>query len=180
MIAGTGSVCCGCNEKGELRSIGGWGHLIGDEGSGYAIGRDMLTAVTHYWDGYGEETSLAKELKKMLLNDRQKLIAYVYENNKSNVAKLARLTVQEAAAGDDVAKEILCRNARELSKQVKTLATGLSIQTGEVALLGGLLENDTLYRAYLVEEIRRVCPELVCVAPRQNALIGAVLMAQII
>ena len=52
------------------------------------------------------------------------------------------------------------------------------MQQGEIALLGGLLENDTIYRKSLVKEIQNTNPGFVCVTPKQNALTGAVLMAQ--
>ena len=179
VVAGTGSICCGRNEAGDYITVGGWGHLIGDEGSGYAIGRDVLKAVTHYWDGYGEETSLVKAVIDTLhLEDRQQMIAYVYENSKSSVAKAARIAEQEAAKGDDVAKKILLKNAGDLAKLVKAATVQLSMQQGEIALLGGLLENDTIYRKNLVKEIQNTNPGFVCVAPKQNALTGAVLMAQ--
>ena len=174
VVAGTGSICCGRNEAGDYITV-----LIGDEGSGYAIGRDVLKAVTHYWDGYGEETSLVKAVIDTLhLEDRQQMIAYVYENSKSSVAKAARIAEQEAAKGDDVAKKILLKNAGDLAKLVKAATVQLSMQQGEIALLGGLLENDTIYRKNLVKEIQNTNPGFVCVAPKQNALTGAVLMAQ--
>ena len=179
VVAGTGSICCGRNEAGDYITVGGWGHLIGDEGSGYAIGRDVLKAVTHYWDGYGEETGLVKAVIDTLhLEDRQKMIAYVYENSKSSVARAARIAEQEAANGDAVAKKILLKNAGDLAKQVKAVTARLSMQQGEIALLGGLLENDTIYRKSLVKEIQNTNPGFVCVTPKQNALTGAVLMAQ--
>ena len=179
VVAGTGSICCGRNEAGDYITVGGWGHLIGDEGSGYAIGRDVLKAVTHYWDGYGEETGLVKAVIDTLhMEARQKMIAYVYENSKSSVARAARIAEQEAANGDAVAKKILLKNAGDLAKQVKAVTARLSRQQGEIALLGGLLENDTIYRKSLVKEIQNTNPGFVCVTPKQNALTGAVLMAQ--
>ena len=179
VVAGTGSVCYGQNEKGEEVGAGGWGHLLGDEGSGYAIGRDVLREVTHCWDGYGMETSLVKAVEENLyLDTPQKLIAYVYENDKSSVAKVARIAEQEASRGDKTANRILQSNARELGYQVKAVAKRLSMSRGEVALLGGLLENETVYRKYLVDEISSLCSGLICVKPRQNALAGALMMAK--
>lgn len=178
VVAGTGSVCCGRNEAGDYITAGGWGHLIGDEGSGYAIGRDVLKAVTHYWDGYGEETGLIHAVKEILdLGDRQKMIAYVYENSKSSVARAARIAEQEAAKGDAAAMTILQKNAESLAELIKAVITRLSMQQGEIALLGGLLENDTIYRKKLVDEIQARNPGFICVAPKQNALTGAVMMA---
>lgn len=179
VVAGTGSICCGRNASGSRVRIGGWGHLLGDEGSGYAIGRDALKAVTHYWDGFGEKTSLVTAIEKELqLSERQEMIAYVYSNDKSSVAKVSRIVEAQAATGDSVALAVLKEQANQLSILAETVCRRLHMECGEVALLGGLLENDTIYRTYLVREIEKRCHGLVCVAPRQNAAAGAVMMAQ--
>ena len=78
LIAGTGSICFGKNEAGEYARSGGWGHLIGDEGSGYALGRDALAAVARAWDGWGEETLLTRLLAQKLELDDQKKNHFLY------------------------------------------------------------------------------------------------------
>ncbi len=179
LVAGTGSICCGRNAEGDTLRAGGWGHLLGDEGSGYAIGRDVIKAVSHLWDGYGAPTCLAELLAEQFhLDDRQKVIAYVYKNDKSYVAQASRLAEQAVAGGDAVALQILQDNACQVSRQVAAVVNGLHMEQGEIALLGGLLENDTVYRKFVVAEIEKSCPGFRCVAPRQNAAVGAVMMAQ--
>ena len=177
VVAGTGSVCCGKNLKSEFITVGGWGHLLGDEGSGYAIGRDAIKAVIAIMDGYGEKTRLEYAVKeKFDLDSRRKIIEYVYNNNKSSVAAIAKTVLDEAQNGDKVSIEILQRNAKELCRQIGALKEKLSLKECEVALLGGLLENDTLYRKYLVDEINNISG-LSCVTPKQSALMGACMMA---
>lgn len=179
LIAGTGSICYGRNEDGENIRVGGWGHLIGDEGSAYAIGRDALRAVTHLKDGYGEPTQLAELVKERLcLDSRQKLIDYIYKNDKSYVARVSRLVEQAATQGDTVAIKILHDNALSVSKQVEVVVKQLRMKKGEVALCGGLLENDTIYRKFVIQEIEKGCPGFECVAPKQNAAVGAAMMAK--
>ena len=179
LIAGTGSICYGRNEEGKNIRVGGWGHLIGDEGSGYAIGRDALQAVTHLKDGYGEPTQLAELLNEQLsLNSRQKIIDYTYKNNKSYVAQISQLVEQAASQGDAVSIKILQDNAFSVSKQVIAAVRQLRVKTGEVALCGGLLENDTIYRKFVIREIEKGCPGFDCVAPKHSAAIGAVMMAK--
>lgn len=179
LVAGTGSVCFGRNALGDKVSIGGWGHLLGDEGSGYAIGRDALKAVIKYWDGYGKETIMTEILERQLqIADRQTMIAYVYENDKSSVAKIARIVEEAAAVGDKCAMDILKENAEQISELVETACRRLQMMNGEAALSGGMLENNTIYRSIVVQEIERRCPDLVCTEPRQNAAAGAVMMAQ--
>ena len=84
LIAGTGSICFGKNGAGDYARSGGWGHLIGDEGSGYALGRDALAAVARAWDGWGEKTLLSRLLaEEMELDDQKKIISYTYGGDKS-------------------------------------------------------------------------------------------------
>lgn len=176
---GTGTFCFGKNDNGDSLRIGGWGHLIGDEGSGYALGRDALLAVTHEWDGYGEATSLTRAVKEeMQLDTHEKLVAYVYGNDKSVVAACSHIVEREAAAGDFVAKAILRNNAKALASQAAATVKRLKMESGEVTLLGGLVENDTVYRGFLREAIAESIPDFLCIVPRQTAAVGAVIMAR--
>lgn len=175
---GTGTFCFGKNEDGERVRVGGWGHLIGDEGSGYALGRDALSAVTRDWDGCGEKTTLTKAVREELrLDTHEKLVAYVYGNDKSVVAAFSHIVEREATAGDPVANAILRANAKALVKQASAAAERLNMRGGEMALLGGLAENDTVYRGFLLEAVTEYMPDFLCIAPKQTAAIGAVIMA---
>src|SRR5947208_11441050 len=62
IIAGTGAIVYGRNASGEAARAGGWGHMIGDEGSGYWIGREALTAVMRAGDGRGPATGLTDDI----------------------------------------------------------------------------------------------------------------------
>ena len=78
LIAGTGSICFGRGRNGEEARSGGWGHLIGDEGSAYALGRDALSAVARAMDGYGKQTMLTSLLASELgLDTRSRIISYM-------------------------------------------------------------------------------------------------------
>src|SRR5204863_550463 len=62
IISGTGSIVYGRNDRVEAARAGGWGHMIGDEGSGYWIGREALAAVMRAADGRGPSTALTAEI----------------------------------------------------------------------------------------------------------------------
>lgn len=178
LIAGTGSICCGKNERGELVRTGGWGHLIDDGGSGYALGRDLLSAVVRQWDGRGEETDLTRLLLARLdIETPQELVAYVYGGDKSRVASLAPLVGQAAAQGDRTALDIYARNGAELGELVLAAAKRLGMETGEVALLGGLLTGDGRLREALAAWLAERAPGLRCIEPRQDAAAGAAMLA---
>ncbi len=115
LIAGTGSICFGKNGAGEYARSGGWGHLIGDEGSGYALGRDALAAVARAWDGWGEKTLLSQLLaEQMELDDQKKIISYTYGGDKGRIAALAPFGgAGGGGQGDAVALEIIRGQCRQ-------------------------------------------------------------------
>ena len=66
LIAGTGSISYCYNKKtNELNRVGGWGYVLGDEGSGYDIGRQALVAIMKSYDGRGKSTQLTEALKNI-------------------------------------------------------------------------------------------------------------------
>ena len=179
LIAGTGSICFGKNGAGEYARSGGWGHLIGDEGSGYALGRDALAAVARAWDGWGEKTLLSQLLaEQMELDDQKKIISYTYGGDKSRIAALAPLVEQAAGQDDAVALEIIRDNAVKMTGLVGAVARQLGIKAGKVAMLGGLLEHDTKLRETFVAEMGRQYPALTCTEPEQDAAAGALMLAK--
>ena len=164
---------------GQFARSGGWGHLIGDEGSGYALGRDALAAVARAWDGWGEKTLLSELLATELgLDDQKKIISYTYGGDKSRIAALSRLVEQAAAQDDHVAQEIICANAVQMTRLVGAVAKQLKLESPEVAMLGGLLENETMLRAQFRAEMAKQHPEMTCVAPHRDAAAGAVMLAK--
>lgn len=179
IIAGTGSICFGKNAVGTQARAGGWGHLIGDEGSGYALGRDGLAAVARAWDGWGEETALTGLLAEGLELDTQKrIIAYIYDGDKSRVAALSPLVEKAAAMGDKVCLEILKKNAKDMTGLVSAVAKRLEMEAPQVAMLGGMLEHETLLRQAFEKEMAVRCPGMRCTPPKRDAAAGAVMLAR--
>lgn len=179
LIAGTGSICVGGDGRGGLVRAGGWGHLIGDEGSGYALGRDALRAVTLAWDGIGPATALSSLLGgRFSLTDRQSLVSYVYDGDKSRVAALAPLVERAAAEGDGPALAIVEKNARALAELARCAAGRLGLSQGEIALLGGLLEHETLLRRRTAALLADLLPGWACIPPKRSAAEGALLLAR--
>lgn len=178
LIAGTGSICCGRNAAGQFARTGGWGHLIDDGGSGYALGRDALAAVVRQWDGRGKTTILSELVEQRLeLHTPQDLVGYVYGGDKSRVAAVSRLVSEAAQARDPVAEGIYCKNGAELALLVTATARKLGMESCKVALLGGQLVHDPLLRAVLEAELAQAAPGLACVEAEQDAAAGAALMA---
>ncbi|MEO8398565.1 MAG: BadF/BadG/BcrA/BcrD ATPase family protein, partial [Ignavibacteriaceae bacterium] len=82
LIAGTGSIMFGKDSKGGVHRVGGFGRFIGDEGSGFSIGKKGLTAISKNFDGRGEQTLLTDLInEKFKIDSPGKLIIEIHKNN---------------------------------------------------------------------------------------------------
>jgi N-acetylglucosamine kinase-like BadF-type ATPase len=150
LIAGTGSFAFGRGRDGHSDRVGGWGHIFGDEGSGYALAIAGLKAASHAADGRGPSTSLLPRLQEALgVDGPMGLIEAVYhsEMDRQGIAALATVVVQASDGGDPVAQRLLEVAANDLSQMVATLAGRLTLSRDHLPLaLGGslLLKSDTL------------------------------------
>jgi N-acetylmuramic acid 6-phosphate etherase len=149
LIAGTGSIAFGKSADGRQARAGGWGHLLGDEGSAYALVMAGLQAVTRAADGRGPATKLTERfLNRFGLTRPQELIAAVYRGgrDRADLAALAPLVV-ETAEDDAVAAEIVEQGARELAQAGESVVRQLGWDGPiPLALAGGLLLGSAAYR----------------------------------
>ena len=145
IIAGTGSIAYGRNAAGRAARAGGWGYLLGDEGSGFWIGRRALSAIVRAADGRGPSTQLTD-----LVMNRLKLVrpsdlireTYYRDLRRTAIAGLAPLVQQARDAGDAVASEILNQAAIELTAAASSVISKLGMR-GEVfptILAGGIFK----------------------------------------
>lgn len=179
LIAGTGSICCGRNGDKVLRA-GGFGYLIDDEGSGYAIGRDILAAVVRARDGRGPATVLTESVFTALdVRDIVPVISWLYapDTGKKDVAALARLLPAAVAAQDEAARQIAMKAANALTELALTVWTGLGLQEGELALAGSILVHHDTIRRGVEQCCRAAYPQMRCIASRGSAAYGAAKMA---
>lgn len=159
LICGTGSMAYGADPAGRSARAGGWGYLLGDEGSGYALGLAALRAVMRAADGRGPATALtAAVLAQWGLQQPQDLVRYVYrpELGRTEIAALAALVDAAAGQGDAVAQALTAEAGRELALAVQAVARHLAF-TGATpcAVAGGVLVKGqavaTAFRAAAVE-----------------------------
>jgi N-acetylglucosamine kinase-like BadF-type ATPase len=119
VISGGGAVAFGRNAEGASLRVGGWGHLLGDEGSGYWIGLEAIKAALGSWSGVSSETPLEREIMERFRSSNDlDLINEVYSGNTSDadIANLAPLVDSHARSGDGICSEILDRAARHLAR----------------------------------------------------------------
>lgn len=183
LIAGTGSIAFGKTPEGEILRTGGWGRFIGDEGSGYAIGRDGLGAVTKELDGRGRKTLLTAMISEQFgLSSQERIIDQVYKNN-FDLASLAPLVIRAAAEHDLECGRIVNRAAFELSELVRGLTLKLERATRgprqkiPLAFIGGLLSTETVFADIVKHKIVSSLPQIMVRKPQTAPAYGAVLMA---
>ncbi|HEY2432554.1 MAG TPA: BadF/BadG/BcrA/BcrD ATPase family protein [Vicinamibacterales bacterium] len=159
VIAGTGSICYGRNDRREAARAGGWGFVLGDEGSGYWIGRAALRAVLRQADRRGPATALTPLLLAHYGVPRaQEVIHHVYAESlrPAALAALAPVVMRAFSAGDQVAAGILERAAAELESSALIVAQrlGMTGSSFPFVLSGGI------FRAvpWLEQELARRLP----------------------
>ncbi|OAS13981.1 N-acetylglucosamine kinase [Paenibacillus oryzisoli] len=124
VISGTGSNAIGLSRNGDLAFNGGWGHILGDEGSGYSIGLQALSAVCKAYDCRESPTQLTGMiLARLQLATEHDLVQYIYRDvpNKQVIASLARLVIESSIELDPVAVNILKEAGNELVDLVRGL-----------------------------------------------------------
>ena len=176
VIAGTGSICFGKNAAGETARSGGYGHLIDDGGSGYALGRDVLSVAVRSMDGRVKDDRILQMVCDRLEGGPEKIVPFVYspKTDKSAIARFSGIALEQADRGNPEALRILDQGARELAQLVCAVQERLGLSGCQIALLGGLLENDNLYRRTVADKLSN---HGTVIAPGHNALWGAAQMA---
>ncbi|MGH7513102.1 MAG: N-acetylglucosamine kinase [Gemmatimonadales bacterium] len=177
--AGTGSVAVGRDQTGERHRIGGYGWQMGDEGSGYAIGRAALGAVSRAFDGRSPRTALSDRILAATRSpDFDTLVRWAAGASPAEVAAIAPHVLAVAAQGDTLAQGIADYAARELSQLAICLLPMMEVEGRiGVAITGGLLGADGPLRkrvlAILAEE-----PALEALESPVEAVLGALRLAE--
>lgn len=179
LIAGTGSICYARNSDGSSIRAGGYGHLIGDEGSAYAIAAAILRSILLAQDGRGEETILRELVFRRLgIMDSQGIIRFLYdkERNKKEVAALSVL-LEDALEKEDAAAQKIARQAAEDLCALTGTAAVFRGGSGYLAAAGSILvKNKTIFSLFS-DKIHAKYPLLQVIHPKQDAAHGAVLIA---
>jgi len=178
VISGTGSHVRGRNTSGDIASAGGWGWLLGDEGSAMWIGREGLMAALRDADNGGTPTALTEAMRTQLrvqaLRDDAKRVVYQSDFGARGFASLAAVVSDAARAGDLVAGDIIQRGATHLAQQTRAVLIRLKLtQVTPIAPTGGAFEHVHHLREAFAGAIT---PQPV-VQPKFSTAVGAALMA---
>jgi N-acetylglucosamine kinase-like BadF-type ATPase len=183
LISGTGSICIAVNSLGEQTRVGGWGYLIGDEGSGYDFGRRTLTAVMMSYDGRIHAPLLvSKVLAHFQCRHPSDLIPIIYEPGfeKKRIASVTPYLFEAFYEGEEAAKEIIEDCLNEMALMIKT-ALRKRFHTGEteikVVLVGSVFQKQDKLVSMMKSRFEEEEYLMEWIVPRVPPVAGAVAKA---
>ncbi len=176
--AGTGSIALGRDAEGKTHRTGGFGWQMGDEGSGYGIGKAAMGAVSRAHDGRGPSTRLTlRAMAAAKANNFDQFVSWGTTATPADVAALAPGVIEMAQLGDQVAQGIVDYAVRELVLLVTALQPRCGGSPNSVALAGGLLATDGQLRPAVIAKLKETRGVKV-VEDEVDAALGALEMAR--
>lgn len=181
VIAGTGSVVYAENENGENLTVGGWGHLFGDQGSGFWLTMELIKLEIDYFTRTGLMTERGKELLKFFsCQNLREFVLKVYgeEISRDRIAAFSQKIHEWADSKQkEIAKILIGSCAKELATLVAIAANRVMFSSDLIiAPVGGNFRGEHL-KASFTEWLKRPLPEAVIIEPQFNPAIGALLLA---
>jgi glucosamine kinase len=181
VAAGTGTACLG-RRGGRFAKVDGWGSLLSDAGSGFAIGRAGLDAALRRYDGRGGSAALMEAAVERY-GSVEELPERIYAAPVPTraVAEFSADVGRVADAGDELARAILADAARELAISVSA-AGGRLFDAGEPVLVshvGNVFQAGELVTRPFEREVEARLPGASVVPPEGDPLAGAVLLTEL-
>lgn len=173
LIAGTGSVFYYRDSDGMMRKVGGWGRLIGDEGSGYWMGKEAIRKVCEYLDGRGKKTLLTEVFESKFKLNRGSIVQKIYRQG-FDIPKVTPEIFKAAEAGDRISINIIKSAAEKLYEHLKPV----SRKNFTVALCGSIFSMQRLLEKYLRFYVSRYCSSIKLIRAEQKPVWGAVRLAK--
>ncbi len=179
-ICGTGTISIGVDESGKLARASGWGYLL-DDGSGYWIGREALTAVAYAQDGAQPPTLLKERiLKRLEIGNIDAILPWLYAPNR-NPNEIAALAVEVVNAADQdlTALQILVRAADALAKHTLAVIKNLHFGNVQIPIVvsGGIFDNVALVRNRFIQTLQTSAPNIEPLLATRGAELGAAILA---
>lgn len=176
LAAGTGAIALAVTDAGVSHYVDGWGYLLGDDGSGFAVGRAGLRSALCAHDGRGGSAELHARATARFGNlDGLPWVVHGVDNPPRLIAAFARDVADAAHAGDPVARGIWADAGRALARTAAAALSGGSVTTAFVCT-GGLMQVGDLLTGPLDAQLARLAPGVRRRAPLGDALDGAHLL----
>ena len=181
ILSGTGSCCFGRTRDGRTAKIGGWGHILGDKGSGYEIGLRAAKAAVYYYDRDGEWPPLGQRILRALqLNEPNELIGWAQNASKAETASLAKEVFEAWKRNDKTAADILAGAAESLAKDAAACAQRL-VKSGrpvQFILAGSILLKQPRFAQLLSRHLAGLWPGAIITPLKRESVWGAVELAK--
>ncbi len=180
VASGSGSIAYGRNDKGETARAGGHGCAIGDEGSGYWIGRAAISASLRAQDN-GTETLMLTQLALALgAHSRGEIVNVANGTPAPDFASLFPVVTEASEAGDPIAVNVLERAGKELADLAATVIRKLwsGDETVRVGMVGGVFQNSSIVRQEFYNALRAVHPRVNVSFSVVNPVMGALSIAR--
>ena len=186
VIAGTGSIAVGRTEDGRTARAGGWGHLLGDEGSAYGVVLDALRLVARRADGREPRPPGCDPLTERLCSAlgvaaATQIVTTIYapEFTRASIASLAPVVLAACAEAPETADRLLIPAGAALAETVAAVARSLGWPSGPLALAaaGSFLLSAEVVRQEMVDNLTRRGYQLT-VTPVADPVRGAVILAE--
>lgn len=181
ILSGTGSCCFGRTRDGKTARLGGWGHIIGDKGSGYEIGLRALKAIVFYLDRDGELSLLGRSvLESLLLNQPDDLIDWCKTASKPDIARVTIKVFEAAAKGDKIARDIIEAAAESLAIDGVNCAKKLVKANAPVEFVfaGSVLLKQPKFAALVRSKLMKLWPKAFVTPSKRESMWGTIELAQ--
>ena len=182
VASGTGSICWGKNEAGEVCRVGGWGYLFSDEGSGYSMVNDAMKTVCHTMDGRASKGSLLLEalMEAFGVNTNEELVSEIYRSPvPQSIAAYFPLVSKAAAEKDPLAMEVVDRGMEELVELVASTARRIGMYpVFTVGMTGSILTKVELTRNLFIQKMVERFPKCTIIEDKAENVDGALYIAQ--
>jgi len=182
IAAGTGSICWGKNDKGDVVRMGGWGYLFSDEGSGYSMVSDALDVVCRTIDGRASKGALLLEklMDSFGVNTHEELISEIYLSpTPQSIAAYFPLVAEAAAAKDPLALDVIDRGMDALVELVASAARHLEMYpVFTVGMTGSILTSVQITRELFMQKMVERFPKCTIVEEKAENVDGAIFLAR--
>lgn len=158
IISGTGSIGFALKDS-ILYRKGGWGHILGDEGSGYFMGLSLGKKLFHFLDKdeVFPEKILDEIFKETNTKNSGEFLKWVYKSDKSEIAKLSKIVLKNSEY--KICQEIIVETVTALTNLILDLKRVTNLNS--VGFVGGIIENETIIRKKLILELKDLGIEFV-------------------
>lgn len=176
VVAGTGSIAYGRNQRGQTARAGGWGYVISDEGSGHWIGREAISAAMRAHDTGESALLVSSIMNSWHLGTRDDVVRTANAIPPPDFSSLFPPVLAAAASGDPLARTVLTRAGSELAELAKIVIGRLwqLDQSFGVAMAGGVFQNAPIVRQVFANSLHSEYPRAILnptvVHPEHGAL----------